>query len=230
MSLSPPQTYGKPIRPKAVVRIRRCQRVSSGSSKRAALSSTWCSSHPRSGGSARRNTQPRREWRDRREGVRGRLAAPRGSCAAQEAVPRPLCQQAVADSGRRGGAIEARRLVAESQRSDELGIELCDRYLGRRLLRERLGLVLGQACDEVAEGRLRQRCVGLEGSDALRHQPPADHELDLGLCPGAGRLSRFRRSRREQCNNSCEQDKTPHRVLSSSDSTGSFRLRRWNST
>ena len=53
-----------------------------------------------------------------------------------------------------------------------------------------------------------------------------DHELDLGMSPRTARLCGLGGPGREQGKAGCDERKTPHYLLSSSDRLGSFRLKR----
>jgi hypothetical protein len=104
----------------------------------------------------------------------------------------------------RGGVVEQGRVVAQIEDPHETGVELGHRHrrgrVGRRPRRP-----LRERGDEVAELALRERVVGPERADASGHQAASDHDLDLGLSPGAGRLGRRRRRRgRETRRQACE--------------------------
>src|SRR3954471_18309119 len=112
---------------------------------------------------------------------------------------------------RRGGKL--RRRGREPKRAYERCIELRHRHGARGLDGASRWPLREEAGDEGVECAARQRVVGVEGLDALRHQAVRDDDLDLRLRP-RGRLrlaARLRGGRRrEHGENSADRKEAAH--------------------
>ena len=168
----------------ATCRILRCHGVSSGSSNSAASSETsWRLQSPKPRICAAENAASARVagsfgssssascpvgWFVRRPSSRATTSVPKREGGARPAVASGACE--------RGG------VGAETERGDELRVELRHRHRCGGVGRGG-GLLVRQPGDEIGERRLRERCVRLEIRRAPAQQAARRDDANLALCP-----------------------------------------------